>query len=174
MTGRHEEGVRSTRPTSSSTPGGVRLRAVTEDDLPVLFEHQRDPEAARMAAFPSRDRAAFMDHWRSKVLGDESAVKRTVEVDGKVAGNVLCFEREGERLVGYWIGREYWGRGVASEALRLLLDEVTDRPLRARVAAHNAGSIRVLEKCGFTVVGRDMVPAEEIGVEFEELIMELR
>ena len=75
---------------------------------------------------------------------------RTILADGAVAGNVVSWLQDGERLVGYWIGREHWGRGIATRALAELLREIEERPLYAHVARHNVGSIRVLEKCGFT------------------------
>jgi RimJ/RimL family protein N-acetyltransferase len=68
---------------------------------------------------------------------------------------VLSFVRDGERQVGYWIARDRWGRGIATAALTALLEQVTERPLCARVAAHNRGSLRVLEKCGFRLVGEE-------------------
>ena len=131
--------------------GAVRLRAVTEDDLPTFFEHQRDPVAYRMAAFAPRERDAFMAHWGS-ILRDASGVHRTIELDGAVAGFVVLFGFEGRREVGYWIGREFWGRGVATRALSAFLHEVEERPIYAGVAETNVASIRVLHKCGFTPV----------------------
>ena len=128
----------------------VRLRGVAEDDLPVFFEHQIDADANRMAGFPPRDRDAFMAHWNT-ILRDASVVVRTVLLDGQVAGNVVAFDFEGRREVGYWIGRTFWGKAVATRALRAFLEEVTERPLYAGVAEHNVASIRVLEKCGFTI-----------------------
>jgi RimJ/RimL family protein N-acetyltransferase len=127
----------------------MMLRDVTPDDLPIFFEHQRDPDANRMADFPAREWDAFMTHWRTNVLGNASGRKQTIVVDGQVAGNVVSWEQAGKRLVGYWIGRAYWGQGVATAALTEFLRHETTRPLYAYVAAHNAGSIRVLEKCGF-------------------------
>ncbi|MFL6077831.1 MAG: GNAT family N-acetyltransferase [Mycobacteriales bacterium] len=128
--------------------GEVGIREVADGDLAVFFEHQRDPEATAMAAFPARDWDVFLAHW-NKIRADESTLNRTVLVDGAVAGNMASWPMDGERFVGYWIGREYWGRGVATAALGLFLDEEPVRPLYAHVALHNAGSIRVLEKCGF-------------------------
>jgi RimJ/RimL family protein N-acetyltransferase len=150
----------------------VELRGVVEADLPILFEHQRDPEANWMAAFPPRDEPAFMAHW-ARILADGSVVARAIVVDGQVAGNVVSFEQRGQRLVGYWLGREYWGRGVATAALGAFLVEVRERPLHARVAKHNVGSLRVVEKCGFTISGEDVIPAEEMGEEIEEFVLTL-
>ena len=142
----------------------VRLRDVRRDDLPTLFEHQMDPEANRMANFDARDRDAFMTHW-AKILADETLVAKTVMHGDAIAGNVVSWTHDGERDVGYWIGREHWGKGVATAALGALLAELQERPLFAHVAEHNVGSIRVLEKCGFSKVGSVVLPDEE-GTEF--------
>ncbi len=130
------------------------LRDVEETDLPILFEHQLDPEATAMAAFPAREQEAFMTHW-ARILGDETVVTKTIDLDGCVAGSVVSFEHSGRREVGYWLGRQYWGRGVATRALAELLSLLEERPLYAYVARHNVGSRRVLEKCGFAVCEED-------------------
>ena len=126
----------------------VLLREVVESDLPIFFEHQRDSEAARMAAFPSRDQDAFTTHW-AKLRLEPSNIIRTIICDGQVAGNIGSWMAEKRRLIGYWIGRKFWGRGVATAAVAAFIAEVKDRPLHAFVARHNVGSIRVLEKCEF-------------------------
>jgi RimJ/RimL family protein N-acetyltransferase len=156
---------------ATESTDGVRLRDVIEEDLPILFDHQRDPVANQMAAFPARDREAFMEHWTTNILGNDAARKRTILLDGDVVGNILSWDDPGETLVGYWIGREHWGKGVASRALALFLLELEIRPLHAHVAKHNGGSIRVLEKCGFVIVGEDTI--SEGGSEIEELILRL-
>ena len=126
----------------------IELRNVEANDLPLFFEHQRDPIAVAMVAFRSRDRAAFDQHW-AKLLADDSLLKKTVIVDGEVAGNIGSWTAEGKREVGYWIDRAFWGRGVATEALSAFLCLEQIRPLYAGVAKHNVASIRVLQKCGF-------------------------
>jgi len=126
----------------------VVLREVTESDLPVFFEQQKDPDACRMAAFPAREREAFFTHW-AKILGDRSIRKQTILYGGEVVGHVVCFEREGLHEVGYWIGKAHWGNGIATRALTRFLTLVKERPLHAYVARHNIASLRVLEKCGF-------------------------
>ena len=124
--------------------------------FPILFEYQLDP-ATDMAAFPARERDEFMAHW-TKIVADETVITIAVIVDGQVAGNVVSFDRLGEREVGYWIGRDHWGKGVATRALMTFLDHDRTRPLFARVATSNVASIRVLEKCGFTVADVDEDP----------------
>jgi RimJ/RimL family protein N-acetyltransferase len=121
---------------SSTRTEDVLLRDVAEDDLPVFFEHQRNPVANRMADFLPRNWDAFVAHW-TKILADETVIKKTVLFDGRVAGNVVSFEQECEREVGYWIGREYWGKGVATEALSQFL---ADGGLSARGAPNHATS----------------------------------
>ncbi|HEV8571635.1 MAG TPA: GNAT family N-acetyltransferase [Actinomycetota bacterium] len=151
----------------------VLLRGVREDDLPIFFHHQLDPEANQMAAFTARDWDAFTAHW-TKILSDETVTKKTILVGGEVAGNIVSWERSGERLVGYWIGRNHWGKGVATKALSQFLGHVAARPLYARVAKHNIASIRVLEKCGFTISGEDTASSNAPGGKVEEFIFELR
>ena len=149
------------------------LRDVVEADLPILFEHQVDPEANRMAAFPPRQWPAFLDHW-GRILRDRGIAKQTIVTDGEVAGYVVVFEESERRQIGYWIGRGYWGQGIATLALSRFLRAFTERPLFAVVAAHNLASRRVLEKCGFALsvahAGAPGPPAEEV----EEVLFELR
>ena len=149
----------------------ILLRNVIESDLPILFEQQLDPEATAMAAFPSRDRESFMAHW-AKIMADESNILKTILFDGQVAGNIVCWEGSGKWEVGYWIGKEYWGKGIATKALAAFLGHVKTRPLYAHVAKHNIGSLRVLEKCGFTVIGEDKY-SNSRGEEVEEFILKL-
>jgi RimJ/RimL family protein N-acetyltransferase len=147
------------------------LREVDESDLWVFFEQQRDPEAVEMAAFPSREREPFFEHWH-RTMADDACIQRTIVSDGKVVGNMLSWERDGKRLVGYWLGREFWGRGLATRALAEFVEELSVRPLYAEVATTNVGSIRVLEKCGFTRVGTEIEQTEDFG-ELELIVMEL-
>jgi RimJ/RimL family protein N-acetyltransferase len=151
--------------TRGVTPA-VRLRSVEDRDLDVFFDHQMDPKAVEMAAFPARDKNQFAAHW-AKIRADDTVVVRTIVADGMVAGNIGSWQDNGQRLLGYWVGREYWGRGVATQALARFVEEVSTRPLYAHVAVHNVGSIRVLDKCGFR---RDRVqeakaPAPDDGID---------
>ena len=144
----------------------VQLRNVEDRDLEVFFDHQADPQAVEMAAFPARAQDQFAAHW-AKLRTDDTLLVRTIVADGEVAGNIGSWPDNGQQLLGYWVGREFWGRGVATQALALLVDEVSVRPLYAHVVAHNGGSIRVLDKCGFR---RDraqeaMAPAPDDGIE---------
>ena len=149
----------------------IALRDVIEADLPILFEQQLDPEATAMAAFPSRDRESFMAHWQ-KIMAYEKNLIKTISHDGEVAGYILSWEMEGEREVGYWLGKEFWGKGIATQALAEYVSIVKTRPLMAHVARHNVTSRRVLEKCGFTVIGEDKY-TNPAGVEVEEFILKL-
>ena len=148
------------------------LRDVRESDLDAFYEHQRDPEASRMALFQARDRDAFYEHWR-RILSDDSVAKKTIVHDEQVVGNVLCWQQDGRRLVGYWVGREFWGKGLATHALAELVEQMTARPLNAWVATSNLGSIRVLEKCGFVEVGRRAELDEKLGEPVAWLLFEL-
>jgi RimJ/RimL family protein N-acetyltransferase len=132
------------------TPSSVSLREVLEADLPPFFEHQIDPEASRMADFPSRDESTFREHW-GRILADEGVIKRTIVADGVVAGYVGAYRESGRLQVGYWLGRAHWGRGLATAALSLFFEDLSERPIWAFVALRNIASRRVLEKCGFVL-----------------------
>jgi RimJ/RimL family protein N-acetyltransferase len=150
----------------------IALRAVQDSDLPVFYGQMTDPEAVRMAAFGPEDpydREAFAAYWQR--LRSSSDVLRTVLADGVVAGNAAVYGVAGEREVTYWIDRSYWGRGVATAALRALLAEVPERPLYARAAADNAASLRVLGKCGFRESVRARGYANGRGQEIEEVVL---
>ncbi len=150
----------------------VRLRAVSDADVELFFEHQREPAANRMAAFPPRERDAFFTHWKA-IRDNQDVVIRTIECQGRVAGNVATFKRGELREVCYWLGREHWNKGVATEALQLFLAEYKGRPLYARVAKLNVASLRVAGKCGFAIVGEDSYKSA-LGENVEEYLLELR
>ena len=124
------------------------LREVVEDDLPIFFDNQRDPEAVRMAAWPARELDAYMHHWRTNIFGDPSVIQRTIVANGggrRREGNVGAWTRDGRRMIGYWLGRAHWGRGLATAALAELIEKHEPvRPLYAEVAVANVGSVRVL------------------------------
>ena len=153
----------------------IELRDVTEADLPIFFAHQLDAAANRMAAFTTKqpgDEDAFMARWRV-LLSDESIVARTIVFEGVPAGYVASFLRRGTPEVSYWLGREHWGKGIATRALASFLSQIAVRPLYARAARDNVASIRVLEKCGFRISGRDPLFANARGEEIDEVIMML-
>jgi RimJ/RimL family protein N-acetyltransferase len=168
-----ENSVENRRPDPAR--GDVVLRDVIDDDLAIFFDQRLDPDANYMAAFTAEDpadRAAFMAHWK-KILGDDTIIKNTILFDGQVAGDIASFEMFGERVVGYWIGRQYWGKGIATRALAAFLGLVKGRPLFARVAKDNVASLRVLQKCGFTITGEDKGFANARGNEIEEYLLTL-
>ena len=152
------------------------LRDVVEDDLSLFFEFQLDPGANYMAAFIARDptdREAFTAHW-NKILAEPTNIIRTILWDGQVVGSVSSYEESGKPEVTYWIGRAHWGKGIATRALTAFLAQAnTTRPIYARVAKDNLGSRRVLEKCGFQVIGETKGFASARGEEIEELLLEL-
>jgi len=154
---------------------GVTIRDVVKTDLPIFFRHQLDPAANFMAAFTvidPADEAVFSKKW-AKILDDKTVITKTILYDGGVAGHVASFERFGKPEVTYWIGKEYWGKGIATLALSLFLNDMKVRPIYARAAKDNAASIRVLEKCGFTISGYEKAYANARGEEIEEAILTL-
>lgn len=151
------------------------LRDVTERDLATFFTQQQDPEANQMAAFTvkdPRDREAFDKRWR-RILQDSTVVIQTILYDQEVAGSILRYQSELGPEVSYWLGREFWGKGIATNALAMFLDAQCARPSYARVAKDNLASRRVLERCGFVVIAEERGFAEARQAEIEELVLRL-
>ena len=130
----------------------IELRDVTDDDLPILFEFQRDPASNVMADVAPRDDEAFQARWK-ELRSDSNALVKIITVEETVVGVVLSFIRKGVRELGYWIGRDYWGRGLASRAVAAFLPYDSQRPLTAIVVKDNLRSLRVVEKNGFIRTG---------------------
>lgn len=154
----------------------VRLRDITEEDLVLFFEQQLDPTANHMAAFTAKDpqdRETYFSNW-TKRLGDTSIHKQTILFQESVAGHLSSFEFLGLPTVGYWLGKEFWGKGIATRALSLFVKQLPTRPLYARVAKDNIGSTRVLQKCGFEIVGEDKGFSHFRDEEVEEYILVLK
>ena len=153
----------------------IILRDVTDADLPIFFDQQRDLTYNHMAAFTHKDpddRVAFDAHWK-KIRANPENKNQTIVFEGQVAGHIASFVMGGHREITYGIARHFWGRGLATEALRAFLAVDTDRPLRARAAKDNVGSLRVLAKCGFEVIGEEIGFANARGQAIEEVVLRL-
>lgn len=153
----------------SVTTQSVNLRAIEISDLEVFFSHQSDPIAHHLAQFPPREREAFFAHWQQNILYSKQVLSRAIWVDGRLVGNIVNFQRKGQSLLGYWIGREYWGQGIATQALKVFLPLTSVRPLFAHVAKHNHASLRALFRQGFILTGQQIKESEDT-----QALLELR
>jgi RimJ/RimL family protein N-acetyltransferase len=153
----------------------VALRPVEDTDLDALFDQMRDPESVWMAAFTARepnDRSAFDAHMAG-LRSSPGITMRAVTRDGQLVGSIASFVVEGHTEVTYWIDRAAWGCGIASRALALFLDLISVRPLHARAASDNAGSLSVLRRSGFMVTGTETSFAPGRNAEIEETILRM-
>lgn len=151
------------------------LRSLADDDLDRLFAWENDERAVEMAAFTrtdSSDRRSFDAHYE-RIRHDPGVTIRAIDDDGVLVGMVASFPSEVGREVTYWIDPGQWGRGLASAALRVFLDVEPTRPLFARVAEHNAGSAKVLQRAGFVQVGAERSWADGLGREVGETVHRL-
>ncbi|HEX5204761.1 GNAT family N-acetyltransferase [Paractinoplanes rhizophilus] len=153
----------------------IALRPLVDDDLDALFEMMRDPEAVRMAAFTPADPAdrQRFDAQMARIRTDPTGTYRVITYDGAVAGSIASFVLDGETEITYWIDRSLWGKGIASTALKMFLQVETRRPLHARAASDNTGSLRVLRKAGFQPRGTEIGYANARGAEIEETVLRL-
>ena len=153
----------------------ITLRDVMDTDIDIFFNQQLDEEANFMAAFTAEnpaDEFAFKDHIK-KVQLDQNVCMKTIVFGGRVAGHIASFERLNLPEVSYWLGKEFWGKGIATTALEEFLGQISIRPMYARVATDNRASIRVLEKCGFKIYETNKDYANARGKEVEEYVMKL-
>jgi RimJ/RimL family protein N-acetyltransferase len=153
----------------------VALRPIDDSDLDDLFDQMRDPESVWMAAFTAKDpndREAFDAHM-AKVRTSPDGTMRAVIRGGRLVGSIASFVREGDTELTYWVDRSVWGQGVASQALALFLDIVSVRPVYARAASDNIGSLRVLQRAGFAIIGTEISYANAQGTEIEETVLRL-
>ncbi|MBS0188132.1 MAG: GNAT family N-acetyltransferase [Planctomycetes bacterium] len=143
----------------------IRLRPTVSSDIRLLHTFECDAMANQLAGTKPRTWEVFRARW-DEILADPSGsstgvTPRAILVDGVLAGAINVWPHEGRPNIGYWIGREHWGRGIASAALQLMLNEFSARPLFASAAAENRPSLRVLEKAGFIVESRQWMPETE-------------
>ena len=118
------------------------------------------------------DKTAYINK-HTKLLDDPTANYQTILLDNIIIGSIAKFVMEGEAEITYWIDRKYWGQGIATKALNKFLAIETIRPIFGRVAFDNFGSQKVLEKCGFGIVGSEKGFANARQIEIEEFIYKL-
>ena len=153
----------------------IKLRQTEKSDLEFFFQFQLDEEAIYLAAFTPKDPAdkeAYFEKY-TKHLNDPTINMQTILSGETVAGSIAKFEVEGDAEITYWIDRNFWGKGIATTALKKFLTIENARPILGRVAFDNLGSQKVLEKCGFVKIGADKGFANARQSEIEEFIYKL-
>lgn len=153
----------------------VTLSKTVEKDLNYLFQFHLDKDANYLAAFTPEDRnnkITYIEKY-SKFLFDPTINMRTIKVGDKIAGSILKFVMEGEAEITYWIDKNFWGRGIATTALKNFLSIEKTRPIFGRVAFDNLGYQKVLENCGFLKIGWNIDFANARQKKIEEFIYKL-
>ncbi|WP_079242355.1 GNAT family N-acetyltransferase [Chryseobacterium indologenes] len=153
----------------------IKLRPTVVEDLETLFQFQLDDEANHLAAFTSKDSAnkeAYIAKF-TKLLADPTINNQTIIAGTVIVGSIAKFIMEGDAEITYWIDKNFWGKGIATNALKDFLTIETTRPIFGRVAFDNLGSQKVLEKCAFVKIGTDKGFANARQTEIEEFIYRL-
>jgi RimJ/RimL family protein N-acetyltransferase len=153
----------------------VTLRPIDDSDLDALFDQMRDPESVRMAAFTVKDpddRQTFDSRMATSRSAPDTTMRAVIR-DGRLVGSIASFVVEGEIEITYWIDRSVWGQGIASQAVALFLDTVRVRPMYARAASDNIGSLKVLQGAGFKVIGTATSYANARSSDIEETVLRL-
>ena len=158
-----------------TTDSEIILRKTELTDLEFFFIFQLDDEANYLAAFTSKDptdKTAYLQKY-TKFLNEPTINNQTIIVDNIIAGSVAKFELEGQAEVTYWIDKQFWGKGIATKALKEFLKNENARPIFGRVAFDNFASQKVLEKCNFVKIGTDKGFANARQAEIKEFIYKL-
>ena len=143
----------------------IRLRPWRENDADALFKYASDPEVGPRAGWPPHKSVEESLEVIRTVFHNDTTwaieLKESGEAIGAMGylpceGNNLP-SREGEPLVGYWVGKPYWNKGICTEALRLMIDFISrTTDIKSLISGHfvdNTASGRVMEKCGFIPTG---------------------
>ncbi|MGQ7786570.1 MULTISPECIES: GNAT family N-acetyltransferase [Actinomycetes] len=135
----------------------ITLREVQPSDLDQFFLFQQDADAAHMAGFASTnptDRGVFDHHW-GELLNSPDTIVRTIDFEGQPIGSIAAFEDDGSREIMFWTDKQFWGRGITTEAVSKFLHDFPERPVRARVVVDNVGTLKILQALGFVEVGEE-------------------
>ena len=160
---------------STMTKNNIILTETKKDDLNTFFQFQLDKEANYLAAFTAKDpndKTAYIEKY-TRHLNDPTINMRTIIVNDTIAGSIAKFIMDNEAEITYWIDRNFWGQGVATNALKAFLKIEQTRPIYGRTAFDNYGSQNVLTKCGFVKTGKDKGFANARQCEIEEYIYKL-
>ena len=143
----------------------IMLRHWQESDADVLYELAREPEVGERAGWPPhQSREESLEIIRT-VFNNPTVWAIVLKEAGQVVGamgygpscDCSLPSREGEPTVGYWVGKPYWGMGICTEALRLMIDHIRKTTtIPSLISGHftdNPASGRVMEKCGFIPTG---------------------
>lgn len=142
---------------------GCEVRSWKRSDATSLVRHANDREVWMQLRdrFPHPYTPANAQRWLDEVCGAEPEIQFAIAVAGRAAGGIgIAFRPDVYRRsaeIGYWLGREFWGRGIMTQAVRAVSAHAFLRfdlvRLDAEVFATNPASRRVLEKAGYTCEG---------------------
>lgn len=164
----------------------ILLRPWRESDAEALFKYASDPEVGPRAGWPPHKNVEESLGIIRTVFGTETMwaveLKETSEAIGCVgylpasASNLKIENDQCE--VGYWIAKPYWGKGICTEAMRLVVDYCFHvkgfTVLWGDYFPENPASGRVMEKCGFVDTGEETVcPNLSVGADRPVRVMKL-
>jgi [ribosomal protein S5]-alanine N-acetyltransferase len=140
------------------------LRAWREGDQAELVRQANNPQVAMNLRdlFPQPYTARDADEWMARAARQVAGVHFAITVEDQVAGGIgLLPGSDVNRIqaeIGYWLGQAWWGRGIATDAVRGLTRHafatLALNRLFATPFAPNLASCRVLEKAGYRCEGR--------------------
>jgi RimJ/RimL family protein N-acetyltransferase len=136
------------------------LRPFVLSDVDALVKHANNPRIAMNLrdGFPHPYTEKDGQNWIRMVMENKADLILAIEINGEACGgiglhggkDVYRFNAE----IGYWLSEKYWGKGIISEAVKLVVDHGFTHykwtRIHAGVFSSNPASMKVLEKCGFS------------------------
>ena len=153
----------------------IRLRPWRDDDAEALFKYASDPAVGSRAGWPPHQSVKeSLEVIRTIFQNDTTwaiELKETGEAIGAMGymPSPICSLpiRDGEPLVGYWVGKPYWNQGICTETLQLMIDHIRQTTnIPSLISSHyfdNPASGRVMEKCGFIATGETCIDEKLTG-----------
>ena len=147
----------------------ILLRPWMESDAETLFKYASDPEVGPLAGWPPHKSVEESREIIRTLFSGEGMWAVVWKATGEAIGCVGYLPASASNLsigadeceVGYWIARPYWGKGICTDALRLVVEHCfREKGYRCLWGTHfpdNPASGRVMEKCGFIDTGKEIL-----------------
>lgn len=140
------------------------IRPWKKEDAKSIYENINHKKILRSLQevfnnFPTKEEV--QKYVNERLTGKKQKTSFVIVCDKKAVGAIgFRMKKENSAELGYWVGKKYWGRGIITEAIKLITDyafkQFNLKKLYAKVYLDNPASIRVLEKAEYNLEGKSL------------------
>lgn len=155
----------------------VGISLITEEDIKALYPLGNDADVSWMSGGGLTYPVSYEVFRTKKTIALSTSfgemASYAIRWNNTLVGSIGYFRRQQDLPleIGYWLGKKYWGKGIATEALRLALGAMQDSGVSGTVMAttmfDNLSSQHILQKCGFREIGTEVLDSPARGQEVE-------